>query len=192
MRFLEVPTWALTALTLLFAASCSERAKPETLEAGIKDVFRGAESVETTADITADYGDGVFSFSVKYTGSADMGTVEILEPERIAGITARVVFPECSLEYDGLSLEAGALTGDGLSPVQALPALLGQWTDGYAELMSFELLDGIDALAVETRITEDSSQRTWFDAETLLPMRSEIYGDGRMVIVCEIESIEIS
>jgi outer membrane lipoprotein-sorting protein len=182
----------LAVLALIFAASCSGQVKPEKLEAEIKDVFRGADSVETTADITADYGSGVFSFSVRYTGSADMGAVEILAPESIAGITAEVTFPECYLEYDGLSLEAGTLTGDGLSPVQALPILLGQWTDGYAELGSFERLDGVDALALETRITEVSSQKTWFDAETLLPMRSEIYGDGRMVVVCEIESIQIS
>jgi outer membrane lipoprotein-sorting protein len=181
----------LAALMLVSAASCSGQPKPEKLEAEIKDIFRGAGSVEATADITADYGGGAFSFSVRYTGSADMGSVEILAPENISGITARVTFPECSLEYDGLSLEAGPLTGDGLSPVQALPVLLGQWTDGYAELMSFERLGGVDALALETRITEASSQRTWFDAETLMPLRSEIYGDGRMIVACKIESIRI-
>jgi hypothetical protein len=172
-------------------ASCAGHADAERLEDEIKDGFRGAGGIEATAGVAADYGDGVLRFTVKYAGTADMGSVEILAPEQVAGITARVAFPECELEYDGISMEAGTLTGDGLSPVQALPVLLGQWTDGYTELASFERLGDIDALVLETRITDDSSQKTWFDAQTLLPMRSEIYGGGRMVIACEMESILI-
>ncbi|MDR1217814.1 MAG: hypothetical protein LBJ99_04405 [Oscillospiraceae bacterium] len=180
---------SLTLLTLL--ASCSGHADAERLEDEIKDGFRGAGGIEATAGVSADYGDGVLRFTVKYAGTADMGAVEILAPEQVAGITARVAFPECELEYDGVSMEAGTLTGDGLSPVQALPVLLGQWTDGYTELASFERLGDIDALVLETRITDDSSQRTWFDTQTLLPMRSEIYGGDKMVIACDVESIRI-
>jgi hypothetical protein len=163
----------------------------EDAEAEIKDNFRGAAEIVAAAEIIADYEDSVFEFKVKYTGAADMGTVEILAPEQIAGIKARVDFPECYLEYDGASIEAGPLTGDGLSPVQTLPVLLGQWTDGYAETAGFEKLGDAEAFVMETRITDAASQKTWFDAETLLPMRAEIYNGGRMVVVCEVESIQI-
>jgi outer membrane lipoprotein-sorting protein len=179
------------AAALALAASCSGRAAPEDLEADIKDSFRGAGGIEATANITADYGDDVFDFTVKYVGTADMGTVEILKPDAVAGVVAKVAFPECYLEYDGASVESGPLTGDGLSPVQALPVLLGQWTDGYAEITSSERIGDIDALAIETRITDTASQKTWFDFETLLPVRSEIYDMGKMVVACDMESILI-
>jgi hypothetical protein len=180
---------AALAAAALTAASCSRGTDPARMEAEIKDSFAGASGIEATAELTADYGDDVFVFTLKYDGTADMGTVEILRPDSVAGIRARVEFPECYLEYDGASVEAGALTGDGLSPVQALPVLLGQWTDGYTELASLERLNGIDALALETRITDSAEQKTWFDTLTLLPMRSEIYDDGRMVISCDMDSI---
>ncbi|MDR1298785.1 MAG: outer membrane lipoprotein-sorting protein [Oscillospiraceae bacterium] len=179
------------AAAAALSVACSGRAEREALEADIKDSFRGAGGIEATANITADYGDNVFDFTVKYVGTADMGTVEILKPDQVAGAVAKVTFPECYLEYDGASVEAGPLTGDGLSPVQALPVLLGQWTDGYPEIMSSERVGGIDALAIETQITDTVSQKTWFDPETLLPVRSEIYDTGKMVVSCSMESILI-
>jgi hypothetical protein len=188
-RAIRIIPIAAAALALL--VSCSQRAALEDLEANIRDSLRGAEGIEATANITADYGDDVFDFTVKYIGTADMGTVEILEPDIVAGVVAKVTFPECYLEYDGASVESGPLTGDGLSPVQALPVLLGQWTDGYAEIMSSERVGSADALAIETRITDTASQKTWFNSETLLPVRSEIYDMGKMVVSCTVESILI-
>ena len=94
------------------------------------------------------------------------------------------------LEYDGVNfITTGVLTRNGLSPAEALPCLIDMWREGYVTGAYKETWGGEDVIVLEAHITERITQRTWFDEESLLPIRSEIAQDGVCVITCGFENV---
>ena len=175
-------------LTLLTACSPAKNNNADKM-AEIRMDFIAAERLELTVGITADYGNRVYDFRVKYTGNPQKGQIEILAPESIAGITAEVDISGITLIYDGARLETGRLLENDLSPVEAIPMLISGWQQSIIKLLSSEKLDSYDTLSMTTDITETTQAKTWFDANTLLPIRSEISENGKMVIQCEFENV---
>ena len=174
-------------LTLLTA--CSPSITNIDKMAEIRTDFIAAERLELTASLTADYGDRVYDFRVKYTGDSQKGKIEILAPESIAGITAEVDISGVTLVYDDARMETGRFINDGLSPVEAIPMLISGWQKGIIKLLSEERLDSYDTLSMTTDITEPAQAKTWFDKNTLIPIRSEISENGKMVIQCKFENV---
>ena len=83
------------------------------------------------ASVTADYGDRVYEFVLRLEESAPgEGVVSVLAPETLAGVTVSYTAGNGTLRYDDLTLDTGALTKTGLSPMEALPALLTSWRSG--------------------------------------------------------------
>ena len=185
---------AVLLAALLSLAACSNSASgesPEDFALRIREELTNAERLVVGADITADYGDRVYIFSVKYTGSAEVGEIKVLSPEEVAGIVAEVTLESCVLVYDGVRLDTGALTDGGLSPAGALPALICEWQNGRVLSIDREKLDGADTLAISTEIGGLVSQKTWFDVITHLPVRAEISDGGRMVVACVFNNVVI-
>ena len=189
----QVKTLALMiTLSCIFFSSChSAGGKGEELALQIRAGFLKAEKLGLTASVTADYGDRVYDFTFSYSGNADNGEIEIISPESIAGLKAKVSVSGGTLEYDGAVLDTGAVTEDGLSPAEALPVLISQWQTGYISGCNYEKLGEANTLAVTTDITETVRQRTWFEIETYLPIRSELSDGGETVITCEFENVVI-
>jgi hypothetical protein len=180
----------ITLILLLASCRASGKAADE-MALDIRTALLEAEKLEITAAVTADYGDRVYDFKMKFTGNADLGEIEILAPEAIAGLKAEVSISGGTLEYDGATLDTGALTGDGLSPAEAVPVLIAQWQNGFLSGCNFEKLDDTDALAVTSDVTDSVAQRTWFDTATQLPLRAELDENGKMVIKCDFENVII-
>ncbi|MDR2615408.1 MAG: hypothetical protein LBC28_02400 [Oscillospiraceae bacterium] len=179
----------LTTAIAAFAASCagnSRRAEEKMLE--LRAELLASESLTATADIRADYGERVFDFKIKYTGGAELGEIAILEPESLAGVTARVEDGGASLRYDGAALDTGPL-GDGLSPAGILPTLISEWKTGFVDMVREEKLGGRAALAMTSALTDRTSQTTWFDEITGLPIRAEAESDGRTALIVEFENV---
>lgn len=112
------------------------------------------------------------------------GTVTVLAPESIAGISAVLEDGKNSLRYGELSLGLGTLPGTELAPAAAPGALVRAWardwiasagTEDGTLLASYE--DG--ALTVRTR----------FDASGV-PIRAELALDGRTCFQAEIRNFE--
>lgn len=180
----------LIAIVLL--ASCqSSKSSGQELALDIRTTLLEALKLEMTVNVAADYGDRVYDFTFNYSGDANNGQIELTAPETIAGLKAKVSVSGGTLEYDGAVLDTGAVTADGLSPADALPVLISQWESGYISGCNYEKLGDINTLAVTTNITETVSQRTWFDVKTLLPLRSELSENGRMVLSCEFGDVII-
>ena len=199
MRKVRISVQRISKITALLAAllsltGCSNSASgesPEDFALSIREDFTNAERLVVGADITADYGDRVYDFSVKYTGSAEAGEIRVLLPEEVAGIAAEVTLESCVLVYDGARLDTGALTDSGLSPAGALPALICEWQNGRVLSIDREKLDGADTLAISTEIGGLVSQKTWFDVITHLPVRAEISDGGRMVVTCIFSNVVV-
>jgi hypothetical protein len=184
---------AVLALVLMtagaLAPSCSgagRRAEEKMLE--LRAAMLASDGFTATADIRADYGERVFDFKIKYAGGADGGEIAILEPESLAGVTARVADGGASLLYDGAALDTGPL-GDGLSPAGIIPALISEWKTGFVDMLAEEKLGGRDTLAMTSALTESAAQTTWFDEATGMPVRAEAESGGRTVLTVEFENV---
>lgn len=182
-----IPLIAIVLLT-----SCqSSKSSGQELALYIRTNLLEAAKLEMTANVAADYGDRVYDFTFKYSGNSKNGQIELIAPEAIAGLKAKVSVSSGTLEYDGAVLDTGAVTADGLSPAEAIPLLISQWESGYISGCNFEKLGDTNTLAVTTDITGTVSQRTWFDVKTHLPLRSELNDNGRMVIACDFGNVII-
>ncbi len=182
----------ITLGIFILLSSCKSAGhKGQELALDIRAGLLQAEKLELTTTVRADYGDRVYDFTFKYAGNAEKGRIEITAPESIAGLQAEVSVSGGTLQYDGAVLDLGAVTKEGLSPAEALPVLISQWQSGYISGCNFEKLDDINTLAVTTDITQTVCQRTWFDAKTHLPVRSELSDNGKMVIACAFENVVI-
>lgn len=147
-----------------------------------------ASEIRMEADVTADYGDSAREYTLRLTGTAEDSVVEVLAPELIAGVKAHLADGGSTLEYDGVILDTGALTEDGLTPISALPRLVGAAKAGH--------LDGAwregDFVAVKLTPDDTIVLTLWMDAETMTPRRAEIteQNGGRMLISCDITAFE--
>lgn len=185
----QVKLLALMTALILTLCGCSGGQTLEEKADEIQSEYSAWESLSITADITADYGDRVYDFKVKYTGNATEGTIEVLEPELIAGLTAKVSEDGNALIYDGAELSLGDLTASGISPMESIPLMIGQWSKGYIQNVVMDTLDGKDTFAITFTISEKEYLITWFEADSNLPIKAEVYFDNSMVLCCEFENI---
>lgn len=173
-------------IALVFSlCACTSAGKEEK----ICNEFSDAQKIVLTAFVRADYGDKVFDFKITCTETPDETAVEIKEPEEIAGVRAVITEDGYELSYDGAEMTTGALTRNGLSPAEALPCLIDCWKDGYFIAALREKYGDAETLVLDSRITDTVYQKTWFDENTLLPIRSEILQSGTTVIICEFENV---
>jgi hypothetical protein len=114
----------------------------------------------------------------------------VTEPELIAGITARLHDGEGYLEYDGASLSTGTLTGDGMTPLDAIPFLMEQLTSGYMARCAYAGEGEEQTLAVTCRDPETeegtgSECTLTFDANTHDLLGAELSYDGSTVLTVQ-------
>ena len=85
-----------------------------------------------TFRVSAHLGQQLYEFTLEGTAQQEGETVlTVVEPEWMAGVTARMTDEEAVLEYDGAGMTLGTLNGEGLSPIAAIPEMLDQVTQGY-------------------------------------------------------------
>ena len=141
-------------------------------------------------DVTADYGQRVYTYTVDVSVVGEEMTLTVTAPQELAGITAYVDETGSRLEYDGAMLETGELDGDGLTPLSAVPALLDSARSGFMDSCAIEELDEQTTLRVLCRDPERPAGQgrettLWFDGTSGALVRGEIAVDGYRVIRCE-------
>ena len=113
----------------------------------------------------------------------------ITAPDDVAGITASVEKGQTFLSYDGIRLETGPLNPEGLSPLDAIPALLSAMRTGYIAETGSESMDGQEVLRITCRDSsrgpgEGTETVLWFDKARRTLLFSEIRSDGATVVRC--------
>ena len=182
--------FSLFALTipLLLLSGClggGEGQKTLDLALTIRGEYLAMTQCAARAELTADYGQRIYDYTLDVAGTAEELTLTVTEPDLIAGITARVKPGESFLVYDDLVLETGPLTDAGLSPMSAIPAMLEQLRGGY--LMAWSLEDGILRITCgDPGGTPDTGTvyDLWLDTESHALIRGEVSVDGRRCLQC--------
>ena len=179
---------AICMLLLLFLCSslsaCTTEKPAQERILELREMFLAADQ-RFFAEITADYGDRVYHFTLRFDSAAS--TLEVLAPEIIAGIVIGISESGTILHYDGAELHTGPLTEDGLSPMAALPTIVFQWKEGHIIDAHYETMNGRQTVVLTTHISNRVRHMTWFDNETGIPMKAEILSDGFAVIRCIFE-----
>lgn len=150
------------------------------------------------ADLTADYGERVYTYGVDFSWQREGETfLTLTAPEMVAGTTAHIKAGETALEYDGVMLETGPLNTQGLSPVDALPALLSYAREGFAAECLLEETEEGQKLHVICRDPEKDpgvgvEADLWLDPDTGNLLRGELSEGGATVIQCTLSGFAMT
>lgn len=175
-------------LTACRAGSGEESA--ENVAARLRAEYLALSGWSAEADITAEYGEKVFDFTVDVQWQREGETVvTVTEPELIAGITARIAEGETVLEYDGAGISLGLLNGDGLTPVSAVPALMDVILTGYMAESSWvgEEDRQLKIVCRDPNLSpqEGTEYTLYFDAADHALLRAEVSTAGTTVLTAE-------
>lgn len=181
-------------LLLLLTACGGGEKKEEDMTAQLQAQYAAVSSATMEADITCHYEDEVRQYTLLCAYTPESSTVTVLSPANLAGISATVENGTLSLSYDGISLDAGNYSAAAISPVAALPKLMEAAAKGYPTEQAEETLGERTCLRLACDLDSDEGilYTTWFDQETLLPLRSEISTDGTMVFEVAWSKFEVT
>ena len=178
-------------LCVLLLAGCTGKRGELDRAMALRAGLLGSLGYSFDADITADYGDKLHTFSMHCTGDND-GNVEftVTEPETLSGITGRVSSGEGELTFDQVALSFDLLADGQVSPVSGPWILMKTLMGGYLTdcVREGELLHlGIDDSYEEDALRLD----IWLDAQDL-PVRAEICYGGRRIVTMAVGNFVIS
>ena len=171
----------LLLIACLLLTACGGREFSDAHEE-LSQHLGAVEALSFTANVRAEYENKTARFTLSYSEDSEGGSVTVLAPQLIAGVTARVKPDSTSLEYDGISLGTGDLDDYGLSPMSSLPMLVqalktgaldSGWTEG-------------DYTVMQINSTDTLSCTVWFQPETMTPCQAELISDGRVKVFVEI------
>jgi len=170
-------------MLMLLLTACGGGGEKADPAAELQAQYAAVASATMEADVTCHYDDEerVYTLLCAYTPAES--TVTVLSPATLSGISATVADGKLTLSYEDVSLDAGGYSAAAISPVAALPRLMAAAASGYITEQSEEEVDERPCLRLACDLPDDESilYTTWFDQETMLPLRSEISSDGETV-----------
>ncbi len=187
----KVCTRMISLLLLCLLCGCTGTDSDNNLTLELRSDFLSREGCSGVMELTADYGQRVYAYTVEFDGTVKDGmTLVITAPEEVAGITANIHEGQTYLEYDGVRLETGPVNEEGLSPLDALPTFLTAMESGYIAETGSEMMGETEVLRICCRDPEtDPGQGLetvlWFDKAQKTLLRGEVRSDGFTVIQCE-------
>ncbi len=190
-------TTAMAAGLVVALCGCTGSQKEDDLALQLREDFLSMTGCSGQMELTADYGQRVYSYSVTFSSDQEQGMNLVLTaPEEVAGITATIEQGQTNLVYDGVRLETGPLNEDGLSPLDALPALIAAVQSGCLAETGSELLGETDTLRLcyrdpEQGTGEGTETILWFCKDRKTPLRGELRSYGSTVICCEFSDFNI-
>ena len=177
-------------LLLLSFSGCSKTAGEIERGMALRSKILQATSCSFDADITADYGDKIYTFSMSCQGNnqGDI-TFKVTAPESISGITGIISENDGFLTFENVSLAFERMADDQITPVSAPWILLQTLRSGYLTSAGIEE-EGI-RLTIDDSYEEDALQLDiWLD-ENDYPKRGEILYDGRRILSLDVRNFRI-
>ncbi|MCD7757015.1 MAG: hypothetical protein LUH45_02400, partial [Clostridiales bacterium] len=123
----------LLALTLTCAllTGCGGGGASATDQADeVRASYSSLTAYTASAAITANCNGRVYSYEADFSGDLNSGVMTVTGPDNIAGCSVSWDENGTVLDWEQAALDTGDLNGDGLSPVDAMPALLTCTTTG--------------------------------------------------------------
>ena len=176
MKKLFVPLLLILSLLL---GGCTN--KNEARFRAFSEELRARNDAVLTAQVRAEYDDQSCSFTLRCAEDGSGGcTVEVIEPELIRGVRAHMSADGTRLLSDSVCVDTGE-GGSSLSPMGALPLLLGALREGALDSVWKE--DG--CLAVRLVPEDDIGVTVLFDAD-MRPDWAEIDRAGKTLFFIDV------
>ena len=178
----------MIALCLLLTA-CGGTGE-ERDAADLRDRYHDMTGCSMEATVTCDQNGMEWTAELKceYVPGGET-TVEVLEPEAIAGVKAVLDGNSWALEYEDLCLNAGTLSQEDLSPMACLPQLMDALRDGWLVEENWEDWGEVPCLrvTVDQSGTQDGKivSTVWLRQDDGTPLRGEIAVDGEIILTAE-------
>lgn len=176
-------------LMLVLLCGCSGNGEELDRAMGLRAQLL-AHSCSFDAEITADYGDKLYTFSVYCEGDpqGNLG-FRVKAPDTIADITGSIASGDGKLTFSDVALEFPLLADDQVTPVSAPWLLLKTLQGGYltsagmdGELLRVTINDSYEDDALQLDI--------WLDSNDL-PVQAEILYDGRRILTLSVSNFQI-
>lgn len=143
-----------------------------------------------TVDITADYGDELYSFSMACTADAEGDcTFTVIEPQSIAGITGRIAGERGTLTFGDVSLGFSMLADGQVTPVSAPWIIVKTLRGGFLRAAG-EDSDGLRVTINDSYAADALTLDIWLD-ETDAPISAQIYYDGRSILSVQVKDFTL-
>lgn len=174
---------------LIFLTGCSgENGIDRTIE--LRQKILSANSCSFTADIVADYGDALYSFTLQCTFDS-LGDMEftVIKPESIAGIAGKIKGETGYLTFDQQALAFPLLADEQLTPICAPWIFMKSLRSGY--IHSYSLEKDLTYVCINDSFREDALQLdVWLD-HNHLPVHTEILYLNRRILTVSITDFAI-
>lgn len=177
-------------LLMLLLTGCSGDGEELDRAMALRSKLLTSSGCSFDAVITADYGDKSYSFSV--TCQADEQgnvTLQVTQPESIAGISGRISEEGGKLSFDDTALAFELLADGQVTPVSAPWLLVKTLRSGYVTSCG---MDGQQVrVSIDDSYEEDALHLDiWLDQQNI-PLRAEILFRDRRILSLEIENFDI-
>lgn len=178
------------AVLVVILAGCSHSS--QELERGLelRSRLQKAASTSFEAEITADYGEKIYTFSMSCEGKNNGDLLfTVTKPETIAGITGRFDHEGGALTFDEHALHLGLLADGQTTPVAASWIVYKSILGGYLTCAGLE--DGSVRLTIDDSYADDAlTVDVWLD-ENDLPASAQILYKGRSFLSLSIKNFQI-
>ncbi len=190
----------LVCVLMMTLPLCSCRAgggtTPQEQALSIRAQYLAAAGCTAQVHLTADYGRRVYTYEGAVSVLGEDTVLTLTAPAEVAGTVARLSGKDGQLEYDGVVVETGPLSDDGLTPLGAVPALLEAARSAFMDSSTLESPDGISLLRVLCRdpaLSPGQGQEAtlWFDPGSGALVLGELMLDGRQSVRCEFEQFTL-
>lgn len=182
---------ALMMIPLLLLAGCGQRTEAAKTE--IQTAYQGFTAIEAAAEVTANYGDYLYTFSVEISAGPESGTLTVLTPELISGSTVSWGAEGTSLTYDGFRLELGTVNGNALSPATAMAELLSACRTLEPTEVAETTLEGEDVLTVTYPAGEDgTAYQLWLTPGNCAMRRAEALLEGETALTLDFSAFTMT
>lgn len=159
---------------------CGSRQNIEPLQSAIdfRAELLNAASCSFSAQVTADYGDLVYEFSMDCASAGNTTEITVTQPDTISGITAQIANDTGTVTFDGMSLDFGTLAEGNIVPLAVPAVVTDSWKSAYIASAGVE----DDAYRVRYERGYEDVQLlvdTWFSMEKNIPIYAEVcYNDS--------------
>ena len=145
-----------------------------------------ASSVRMTAQVLADCGDSVESYTLQYNYDGSRWTAMVMAPDVLAGITLHMEGDGSELEYDGVMLAAGDILSNGVTAIGSVPLVWEALRTGSLDCVWQE-----GELLGAAYVYDDTvGMSLWYDAQGL-PVAAELTENGIGKVSCHFTEIEV-
>lgn len=180
----------LLLFLVVFLTGCSGESKEIERGMALRARLLQASSCTFDAEITADYGDKIHTFSMAcQTDEKGKLTFCVTAPETISGITGKLDEEGGKLTFDDVALHFDLLAEGLLSPVSAPWIFMKTLRSGY--LTSAGMEEGQLRLSIDDSFEEDALHLDiWLDEQDI-PVDADILYDGRRILSLKVRNFTI-